>query len=316
MQGSAHVFMIRPLSFRMNEETASNNHYQRTLKDLDSTQIIEKARYEFDALVRVLLDAGVHVEVFEESMDHDTPDALFPNNWISTHADGTVALYPMFAPNRRVERREDILHDLEHVHEFSILDVLDFTEFEDHDRFLEGTGSLVLDRVHGKAYAALSLRTDRGALGHLCSALDIEGIAFTANQTVDGQRTPIYHTNVMMSVGTEFAAVCLDAIDDPEERDIVVASLKEDGLTIVELSEAQIEQFAGNMLELNGTSGRVIVMSSAAFNSLTDDQRTALSSFGTLIHSDLKTIEACGGGSARCMIAEIHLPLSPEQKRS
>lgn len=300
--------MIRPVSFRMNEETAENNHYQSEMVDSSAEEILDLAQHEFDALAEALTSKGVRVHVIDESSDHITPDALFPNNWISTHADGKIGLYPMFAKNRRLERREDILLDLEHLHGYSVQDVVDFSEFEEHQKFLEGTGSLVLDRNHGKAYAALSPRTDRGALGHFCSAFDLEGIAFTALQSVNGERVPIYHTNVMMSIGTKFVAICLDAIDDIEERQMVVDSLKEDGLHIIALTEDQINHFAGNMLELQGSDGPIIAMSSAAFRALTDEQKNELKPFGELVHVNLSTIETCGGGSARCMIAEIHLP--------
>ncbi len=308
MQSTQSVLMIRPVSFRMNEETAENNHYQSEMVDSSAEEILDLAQNEFDALVEALTSKGVRVLVIDESSDHITPDALFPNNWISTHADGKIGLYPMFAKNRRLERREDILLDLEHLHGYSVQDVLDFSEFEEHQKFLEGTGSLVLDRNHGKAYAALSPRTDRGALGHFCSEFEMEGIAFTALQSVNGERVPIYHTNVMMSIGTKFVAICLDSIDDLEERQMVVDSLKEDGLQIIALTEDQINHFAGNMLELRGSDGPIIAMSSAAFRALTDEQKNELKPFGELVHVNLSTIETCGGGSARCMIAEIHLP--------
>jgi hypothetical protein len=214
----------------------------------------------------------------------------------------------MFAHNRRLERREDIAVDLEHLHGFQINDIIDFTEFEEHRKFLEGTGSMVLDRTHGKSYAALSERTDRGALAHYCSAMDVEGVAFHAYQTAEGHRLPIYHTNVMMSIGSGFCAICLDSIDDEEEREAIQNELKGDGLEVIPLTEAQIEQFAGNMLELQGSDGLIIAMSSSAFNALNSSQIEALERFGTIVHADLTTIETCGGGSARCMIAEIHLP--------
>ena len=307
-QSTSHVIMVRPEFFRMNEETSENNHYQKTMEDVSADEIADRAREEFDALLNALTNQGIQVLVWDELTDSDTPDCLFPNNWLSTHDGGIVVLYPMFAPNRRLERRDDIVVDLEHLHGFQINEIIDFTEFEDHDKFLEGTGSMVLDRAHGKAYTALSERTDRGALGHFCSAMDIEGVAFHAYQTKDDKRLPIYHTNVMMSVGSEFAAVCLDCIDDAEERKIVIDSFNEDGLDIIELTEHQIGAFAGNMLELQGSHGKVIAMSTSAFHALTEQQKERLSHYGTLVHSDLATIETCGGGSARCMIAENHLP--------
>lgn len=305
-QSTCHILMVRPATFRKNEETAGNNHYQQ---DAQIDDVHQAALDEFDGMVNDLGERGVHVMVVEDDPTTDTPDALFPNNWVSFHADGRVGLYPMFAPNRRLERREDILHDLVHVNGFDMEEIVDFTEFERHDAFLEGTGSMVLDRVHGKAYAALSPRTDRDAFAHWCESMDLEGVIFEANQTVGDARMPIYHTNVMMAVGTGWAAVCLDAIDHPDDRALVLESLEGDDLTIVDLTEDQINRFAGNMLEVATDQGaKLIVMSSRAHDALTDDQRATLGKFGTLVHNDLHHIETCGGGSARCMMAEVHLP--------
>lgn len=300
--------MVRPHSFRKNEETATNNHYQRDIAQASPEEIIERAQEEFDGLVDQLKAAGVEVVVFDEAEPHETPDALFPNNWISTHADGTVALYPMFAPNRRTERREDVPLVLEHQFGFDVRQIIDFTEFESHNKFLEGTGSIVLDRVNRKAYAALSDRTDARALEHFCDQLDFEPVAFQAFQTVDNQRLPIYHTNVMMSIGSGYAVVCLDCIDSDDERKQVVDAIAQDGLELIAITEEQVIQFAGNMLELTGDEGPVLVMSASAYQSLVPGQIEKLQQHTTLLHAPLPTIETCGGGSARCMIAEIHLP--------
>jgi len=299
--------MVRPHSFRKNEETATNNHYQRDIAQASPEEIIERAQEEFDGLVDQLKAAGVEVVVFDEAEPHETPDALFPNNWISTHADGTVALYPMFAPNRRTERREDVPLVLEHQFGFDVRQIIDFTEFESHNKFLEGTGSIVLDRVNRKAYAALSDRTDARALEHFCDQLDFEPVAFQAFQTVDNQRLPIYHTNVMMSIGSGYAVVCLDCIDSDDERKQVVDAIAQDGLELIAITEEQVNQFAGNMLELTGDDGPVLVMSASAYQSLVPEQIEKLQQHTTLLHAPLPTIETCGGGSARCMIAEIHL---------
>jgi hypothetical protein len=307
-QSTSNVFMIRPQSFRKNEETATNNLYQQSLEGVGADELIRRAQEEFDSLSEALGQAGVNVYVFEEQAPYETPDALFPNNWISTHDNGNLGLYPMYAANRRTERREDIIVQLEHEGDFSIQNIIDFTEFEAHDRFLEGTGSMVLDRVHRKAYAAISPRTDETALLHFCEEFDYEPVAFSALQTAQGNRLPIYHTNVMMSIGSGFCAICLDSIDDPEEREAIENELKADGLEVIALTEEQIEQFAGNMLELQGSNGPIIAMSSSAHNALDVAQIDALKQFGTIVHADLTTIETCGGGSARCMIAEIHLP--------
>lgn len=307
-QSTSSVFMVRPHSFRKNEETATNNHYQRDIAQATPVEIIERAQEEFDGLVAQLKAAGVEVVVFDEAEPHETPDALFPNNWISTHADGTVALYPMFAPNRRTERREDVPLVLEHQFGFDVRQIIDFTEFESHNKFLEGTGSIVLDRVNRKAYAALSDRTDARALEHFCDQLDFEPVAFQAFQTVDNQRLPIYHTNVMMSIGSGYAVVCLDCIDSDDERKQVVDAIAQDGLELIAITEEQVNQFAGNMLELTRDEGPVLVMSASAYQSLVPGQIEKLQQHTTLLHAPLPTIETCGGGSARCMIAEIHLP--------
>ena len=300
--------MVRPHSFRKNEETATNNHYQRDIAQASPEEIIERAQEEFDGLVDQLKAAGIEVVVFDEAEPHETPDALFPNNWISTHADGTVALYPMFAPNRRTERREDVPLVLAHQFGFDVRQIIDFTEFESHNKFLEGTGSIVLDRVNRKAYAALSDRTDALALEHFCDQLDFEPVAFQAFQTVDNQRLPIYHTNVMMSIGSGYAVVCLDCIDSDDERKQVVDAIAQDDLELIAITEEQVNQFAGNMLELTGDEGPVLVMSASAYQSLVPEQIEKLQQHTTLLHAPLPTIETCGGGSARCMIAEIHLP--------
>jgi len=302
--------MVRPSVFRSNEETAASNHFQQR-SELTDAEVLERALQEFDAFVALLEAHGVDVTVVQADAEADVPDAVFPNNWISFHDDGRVALYPMQAENRRRERREDVLVDLEHAKGFQVSEVLDFTEFEEHGRFLEGTGSLVLDRVHRKAYAALSPRTDRVALERFCEAFDYEGIAFHALQTTAAGRKPIYHTNVMMGIGSAFAAVCLDCVDDLEERAMLRESLVEDGLELIELTEAQIAAFAGNLLEVEGGAGEaLIVLSRAGFAALRADQIEALQRHGTLVTPDLTTLETHGGGSARCMLAEIHLPLS------
>ena len=307
-QSTSSVFMVRPNSFRKNEETATNNHYQRDISQASPEEIIERAQEEFDGLAAQLTAAGIEVVVFDEAEPHKTPDALFPNNWISTHADGTVALYPMFAPNRRTERREDVPLVLEHQFGFDVRQIIDFTEFESHNKFLEGTGSIVLDRINRKAYAALSDRTDARALEHFCDQLNFEPVTFEAFQTVDNQRLPIYHTNVMMSIGSGYAVVCLNCIDSDEERKRVVDAIAQDGLELIDISEEQVNQFAGNMLEVTGKEGPVLVMSASAYQSLAPGQIEKLQQHTTLLHAPLPTIETCGGGSARCMIAEIHLP--------
>lgn len=299
--------MIRPVAFRMNEQTAVNNYFQEDL-DLKNTEINQKAQQEFDTFVKEIQGHGVHVVVVDDIKEQDTPDSIFPNNWVSFHEDGTVCVYPMFAENRRKERREDILDILEQ-QGFAINNVMDYTEAEEEGVFLEGTGSILLDRVHKKAYCALSERAHEELFIEFCEDFDCFPVIFTANQTVDGQRLPIYHTNVMMAMAETFAVICLATIDDKKERKNVVDHLKMDGKEIIDITEEQMYHFAGNMLQVIGANGqRFMVMSSAAYNSLRNDQIKAIEKHCAIIHSPLDTIETCGGGSARCMMAEVFLP--------
>ncbi|MCM4164324.1 MULTISPECIES: citrulline utilization hydrolase CtlX [unclassified Arenibacter] len=307
MQITNTILMVRPVNFRMNEQTAINNFFQEDL-DLKNQVINLKAQEEFDAFVQVLREKGVNVIVVEDRKDWDTPDSIFPNNWVSFHADGTVGLYPMFAENRRNERREDILALLEQ-RGFVIENVMDYTSAEEEGFFLEGTGSVVLDRVNEKAYCALSDRADEDLFIEFCEDFEYTPVVFTANQSVSGARKPIYHTNVMMCVAETFAVICLDSIDDKKERKHVVGHLKQDGKEIITISEKQMHQFAGNMLQVLGMGEkRYLVMGTAAYNSLRPQQIEALEKHSEIIHSSLDTIETCGGGSARCMMAEVFLP--------
>lgn len=291
----------------MNEQTAVNNYFQEDL-DLKNTEINQKAQQEFDTFVQELQNHGVQVVVVDDIKEQDTPDSIFPNNWVSFHEDGTVCVYPMFAENRRKERREDILDILEQ-QGFAINNVMDYTEAEEEGVFLEGTGSILLDRVHQKAYCALSERAHEELFIEFCEDFDCFPVIFTANQTVDGQRLPIYHTNVMMAMAETFAVICLATIDDKKERKNVVDHLKMDGKEIIDITEEQMYHFAGNMLQVIGASDqRFMVMSSAAYNSLRDNQIKAIEKHCAIIHSPLDTIETCGGGSARCMMAEVFLP--------
>lgn len=299
--------MVRPVSFRMNEQTAVNNYFQED-PHLKNTVINQRAQEEFDQFVKVLRDHGVHVIVVEDTLERDTPDSIFPNNWVSFHENGTVCIYPMFALNRRKERREDIL-DLLEDEGFVINEVMDYTIAEEDDIFLEGTGSILMDRVHQKAYCALSERAHEELFIEFCEDFDCFPVIFHANQTVEGERLPIYHTNVMMALAETFAVICLDSIDDKKERKNVVDHLKMDGREIISITEAQMCHFAGNMLQVIGANDqRYMVMSSQAYKSLTDTQIKAIEKHGPIIHSSLDTIELCGGGSARCMMAEVFLP--------
>lgn len=299
--------MIRPVNFRMNEQTAVNNYFQESTDELQAT-VNRKAQDEFDAFVEKLRGAGVHVVVVEDTIDPDTPDSVFPNNWISFHHNGQVALYPMFAENRRLERREDVLEQLEG-EGFVIDNIMDYTSAEEEEVFLEGTGSIVLDRVNRKAYCALSPRADEDLFIEFCEDFEYTPVVFHAYQTVKEERLLIYHTNVMMCVADKFAVICLDCIDDKKERKLVEKHLREDGKEIIAISEAQMHQFAGNMLQVTGKEDKTyLVMSQAAKDSLTDDQVHRIEKYSEIISSTLDTIETCGGGSARCMMAEVFLP--------
>ena len=300
--------MIRPVAFRMNEQTAVNNYYQKVLDNLTLATVNAKAQQEFDAFVDKLRAVGVQVTVVDDTVDPDTPDSIFPNNWISFHESGEVVLYPMFAENRRLERREDILDILEE-QGFEINDIWDYTSAEEDDLFLEGTGNLLLDRTNEIAYCALSPRADEGLVIEFCEDFEMNPVIFEAFQTVNGERKNIYHTNVMMCLGDTFAVICADTIDDKQERKIVLNHLKESGKEIVLITEDQVNNFAGNMLQVLGANDeKYLVMSTQAFNSLTDGQIKTLEKHAKILHSSLDTIEACGGGSARCMMAEVFLP--------
>lgn len=307
MQTTNTILMIRPVNFRKNEQTAVNNYFQEDINFKNET-INKMAQEEFDAFVVVLRGNGVRVVVVEDTKEPDTPDSIFPNNWISFHEDGTVGLYPMFAENRRKERREDVLEILEK-EGFLIEHVIDYSSAEEEGLFLEGTGSILLDRVNKKAYCALSGRADEDLFIEFCEDFEYTPIVFTANQTVDGKRLPIYHTNVMMCLAETFSVICLDTIDDKKERKNVVDHLKQDGKEIITITEKQMHHFAGNMLQVRGANeNRYLVMSSAAYSSLTASQIEHIEKHCEILHSSLETIETCGGGSARCMMAEVFLP--------
>jgi len=307
-QTTNSILMIRPVAFRMNEQTTVNNYYQKVLEGLLPATVNAKAQQEFDVFVEKLRAVGVEVIVVEDTLNPDTPDSIFPNNWVSFHEDGDVALYPMFAENRRQERREDILDILED-NGFVINNIMDYTSAEEDGFFLEGTGSMVLDRENGKAYCALSPRADEELFIEFCEDFEFTPVLFEAFQTVNGERKLIYHTNVMMCLGETYAVICADCIDDKKERKMVLDSLRGDEKEVILITEVQVNSFAGNMLEVKGADDRrYLVMSSAAHQSLTKKQIAQLEEHVTILTSSLDTIEACGGGSARCMMAEIFLP--------
>ncbi len=306
-QTTQSILMVRPINFRMNEQTAVNNYFQEDIA-LKNTEINLKAQQEFDTFVEKLRAVGVHVVVTSDDDRDDTPDSIFPNNWVSFHSNGDVAIYPMFAENRRKERREEVFIQLEE-EGFRIENLVDYTAAEKEGVFLEGTGSVALDRVNRKAYCALSPRADEDLFIEFCEDFEYTPVIFTANQSVDGDRLAIYHTNVMMCLAENFAVICLDTIDDKKERKNVVKHLKLDGKEIISISEAQMHQFAGNMLQVRGSNDqRYLVMSEAAHKSLTKEQINRIEKHCPILSSSLTTIETCGGGSARCMMAEVFLP--------
>ena len=307
---TSHILMIEPVAFGFNKETAANNYFQKN-DDQTSFAIQQKAHQEFIDMVTKLRANAVDVIAISDTFLPHTPDSIFPNNWVSFHADGRIALYPMFAPNRRMERRLEILSELEKVG-FRITEVVDYTSDEKDGLFLEGTGSMVLDRSTGIAYAALSERTDEGLFRKFCSDFNFKPCIFHACQTVSGQRLPIYHTNVMMCVADKYALVCFDAIDNETERVMLSETLHNSGKElIVKLTQEQIHHFAGNMLQVKSRDDvPFLVLSQSAYDILNDKQKQQLFLYNELIPVDISTIEKYGGGSARCMMAEIYNPIN------
>jgi hypothetical protein len=297
--------MVRPVRFAFNEETAANNAFQQRSETEEAAQATAReAIEEFDAFVRLLCENGITVEVVQDTPEPFTPDSIFPNNCFSVHGD-TLVLYPMFAPNRRLERKKLINFRFTDFR-FSISNhskLKDLTHYEESGRFLEGTGSLVLDREHRVAYACLSPRTDEEVLKEWASAM---GYSYLTFHSQDGQGMPVYHTNVMMHVGSRQAVVCLESIPNPSEREALKAMLEQYGKEVVPITLAQMNQFAGNMLELHNERGeQLLVMSQTARRSLTSTQIATLSKHTRILSPDIHAIEAAGGGSARCMMAEI-----------
>ena len=300
------VLMVRPVRFRMNEQTVVNNYFQEEM-DLKNDEINRQAQQEFDVLVEKLRTVGVKVIVVDDIYEQNTPDSIFPNNWITFHQNGDVAIYPMFAENRRRERREDILDKVE-AEGFDIENVYDYTDAEKENVFLEGTGAMVLDRVNRKAYCALSPRADEELFSEFCEDFEYTPVIFKAYQQVNNEQLPIYHTNVMMALGVDFAVVCLDTITDKSERKNLLHHLKEDKKEVINITPEQMCQYAGNMLQVQGKNSTYLVMSDAAYNALTPQQIQTIEKHTQILHSNLETIETCGGGSARCMMAEVFNP--------
>ena len=296
-QNTHQLLMIRPVNFGFNAETAVNNTFQKNI----AGNIQQKALQEFDAMVDLLRKNHLDVLVIEDTADPSTPDSIFPNNWISFHEDGRLFLYPMFAPNRRQERKAHVLDAIKH--RFAVSEVVDLGKYEAENIFLEGTGSMVLDRENRIAYACLSPRTDEKLLNEFCRILGYSPVTFTST---DGGGIAIYHTNVMMCIAKTFAVICLASIRNAEERKMVVSSLQRTNKEIVDITSDQLNHFAGNMLQVKDVNGNLLlVMSAQAYNSLTTTQVEMLQKHNRIIHSSLDTIETAGGGSARCMMAEM-----------
>jgi len=305
MQTAKTVLMVEPIAFGYNSQTAENNYFQKEQKETD---IQEKALQEFNNFVAKLREKGINVITVKDTLNPHSPDSIFPNNWVSFHEDGTVALYPMFALNRRVERRPEILERL--IDEgFKINTVEDFSPFENEEKYLEGTGSMIFDHDYKIAYGSVSLRLDEELFRNFCAKFGFTPIVFHSYQNVGDQRLPIYHTNVMMCVAEQFVVICLDCIDDEMECEKVQEVIKSSNKELIEISEDQLQQFAGNMLQVQNEEGdKFLVMSETAYKSLTKLQVERIENYCEIIYADLNTIETNGGGSARCMLAEVFLP--------
>ena len=301
------ILMVEPVAFHYNAQTAVNNYFQQK-PESSADEIQALALQEFQQMVNALREKGVNVLTIKDTPNPHTPDSIFPNNWISFHENGDCVLYPMFAENRRQERREEDIFELLESKGFLIKDIIDYTEAEEDNIFLEGTGSIILDRENKLAYAAISPRTDEDLFIEFCEDLEYTPVYFTAYQTVNNERLPIYHTNVMMCVADRYAVICLDSLDDVQEKKHVCDVLLDSGKEIISITEEQMHQFAGNMLQVGGLGQAYLVMSQSAYNSLTTEQIEAIEKYNPIISVDIETIETLGGGSARCMMAEVFLP--------
>ena len=304
MQLPGAVLMVRPASFGFNPDTAPSFLFQREITESNRKEIERRARMEFDLLAGRLRDVGVEVIIADDKEELNTPDAVFPNNWVSFHHDGTVVLYPMFAPSRRPERRRDIIDKLQ-TSGFRVSRVIDLTHHENHGRFLEGTGSVVFDHDDHIAYANISPRTDSDVLKELCGTLGYNPVTFHA-ATENGE--PIFHTDMVVSIGDRFAIFCGESITDTSERKRVMDSLKSAGREIISIDRKQVEQFSGNVLQVQAKNGSALAISTTACLALRGDQRDAIQKFTQVVESPLPVFEGIGRGSARCMMADVHLP--------
>lgn len=308
-QSTPYILMVEPVAFYFNAETAVNNYFQKKPKE-STLEIQQAALSEFTKMVEKLRNKGVEVLTIKDTPEPHTPDSIFPNNWISTHSDGQVALYPMNAVNRRAERRTEVLDFLEE-QGFGIESIIDYSAAEKENVFLEGTGSIILDRENRIAYAALSPRTDESLFIEFCEDFEFTPAVFHSYQTVGEERKLIYHTNVMMCVADQYVVICMDTLDDKKERKHMAKTITNSGKEIIKITEEQMHQFAGNMLQVQNKSGeKFLVMSQSARNSLTPEQVSKIEKYNEIISADLTTIETLGGGSARCMMAEVFLPIN------
>ena len=305
-QATNSILMIRPINFGYNEETAQDNHYQ--IKDSIIKNSNKSAQKEFDNMVNNLRQNGISVHVFQDDEKDYTPDSIFPNNWVSFHENGDLGLFPMYAENRRLERRQEVLEFLEN-EGFTISNIVDYSSAESENKFLEGTGSMILDRENRVAYCSISNRSNEDLFIEFCEDFEFSPVLFNSFQTVGNKRLPIYHTNVMMCIATDYVIICLDSIDDKNQRKNVSDFINQSEKKLIEISEKQVESFAGNMLELvNENNESVLVMSKSAEDSLNQNQKNIITNYSRIVSCDINTIEVCGGGSARCMMAEIFLP--------
>lgn len=298
MQTTSRILMVRPARFAFNEETAANNYFQQKS---NSDSVAEKALNEFDAFVNLLRGNDLDVTVIQDTPEPWTPDSIFPNNWFSSHISGELVLYPMFAENRRMERKPEVMDLL--TRKLDHRKIIDLTHWEKEEQFLEGTGSMIFDREKRIAYACRSPRTSENVLRDFCARMNFDSVVFDSTDT---NNNFIYHTNVMMAIGTQVAIVCLESIKNEDEREKVISRLKTTGKIIVDISLEQVTHFAGNMLELKSRNGSpLMIMSAAARQALTMEQETIISTYNKILSPELSTIETNGGGSARCMIAEL-----------
>ena len=298
-----NILMIRPKKFGYNYETAKNNYYQKNSLGLTVDEVQNRALLEFDMFVDILSQAGVNVIVVEDLKNIKSPDSVFPNNWFSTHANGKVVIYPMYAKNRRSERRKEIFHVLKNKYNFNIKQIVDFVFFEDNKQYLEGTGSMVLDRENQLAYACLSKRTNKDLFQDWCAKMNFSGYTFLAKDT-----NVIYHTNVVMSICQHIVFICLDAVVEERDKKHLLFLFAQSGKKVINISISQMNSFLGNVLELKNQNGEsCLIMSTSAYNSLNSSQVEIIDKYSTILHSPLDTIEYFGGGSARCMIAEVFL---------